>query len=115
MKAAVDTDAVVGEMRGSVIECLSRRLRVKGGRSRERGIERAVPDEKDGQKNMPANEVSEETGQYDARFILWRAFCNQNGIPVETLPSELKGDNKDRWDEMKDNNLHKQAEEQSDE
>lgn len=52
-----------------------------------------------------ANEISPETGQFDARFILWRTFCAQNQIPVETLPSELTGDTKDRWEKLKADKL----------
>lgn len=51
------------------------------------------------------NTISDETGQYDARFLLWRAFCAENDVPVETLPSELTGDIKDKWDQLKDRKL----------
>ena len=47
------------------------------------------------------NSVSDSTGQYDLRFVLWRQFCAQNGIAVDTLPSQLDDDQKDRWEEMK--------------
>jgi hypothetical protein len=47
------------------------------------------------------NSVSDSTGQYDLRFVLWRQFCAQNNIPVETLPSQLENEQKDRWEEMK--------------
>ena len=47
------------------------------------------------------NEISDETGQYDARFVLWRKFCADNNVPVETLPSDLSGDIKDRWEKLK--------------
>ncbi|MFN2529864.1 MAG: hypothetical protein ABR555_01075 [Pyrinomonadaceae bacterium] len=47
------------------------------------------------------NSVSDETGQYDMRFVLWRQFCAQNRIPVDTLPSQLNDDQKQRWEEMK--------------
>lgn len=53
------------------------------------------------------NTISDETGQYDARFVLWRAFCAQHGIPVETLPGDLSGEVKDKWDELKDRRLNK--------
>ncbi|MGB9179914.1 MAG: hypothetical protein WCB68_11770 [Pyrinomonadaceae bacterium] len=51
------------------------------------------------------NEVSDETGQYDARFLLWRKFCAENNIPVETLPSQLSGDQKDQWEKIKESRL----------
>ncbi len=47
------------------------------------------------------NIISEETGQFDLRFVLWRHFCAENNIPVETLPSQLDGDQKEKWDELK--------------
>lgn len=47
------------------------------------------------------NEVSDETGQYDARFVLWRRFCAANDLPVETLPSQLSPDAKVKWEKLK--------------
>ena len=57
------------------------------------------------------NEISDGTGQFDARFVLWRQFCGDNGIPVETLPSDLTGEHKERWEKLKTERLHKPAEE----
>ena len=51
------------------------------------------------------NSVSDSTGQYDLRFVLWRQFCAQNNIPVDTLPSQLENEQKDRWEEMKNKRL----------
>ena len=51
------------------------------------------------------NEISDETGQYDTRFLLWRQFCAANNIPVETLPGDLTGETKKRWEEMKESRL----------
>lgn len=51
------------------------------------------------------NSVSDETGQYDLRFVLWRQFCAQYSIPVDTLPSQLNEDQKERWEEMKSKRL----------
>jgi hypothetical protein len=51
------------------------------------------------------NSVSDSTGQYDLRFVLWRQFCAQNNIPVDTLPSQLNDDQKDRWEKMKSKRL----------
>jgi hypothetical protein len=59
-------------------------------------------------KGEPApvdNVISDETGQFDLRFILWRQFCAQNGIPVETLPSQLEGDQKEKWENLKSSRL----------
>ena len=51
------------------------------------------------------NSVSDSTGQYDLRFVLWRQFCAQYNIPVDTLPSQLEDEQKDRWEEMKSQRL----------
>ena len=47
------------------------------------------------------NSVSDSTGAYDLRFVLWRQFCAQNNVPVDTLPSQLTGDQKEVWEKMK--------------
>ena len=57
-----------------------------------------------------SNIISDQTGQFDTRFILWRAFCAEHDVPVETLPSDLKGEAKEKWDEIKERSLHKPAE-----
>ncbi len=54
------------------------------------------------------NEISDETGQYDTRFLLWRQFCAANNIAVETLPGDLTGETKKRWEELKERRLKKQ-------
>ena len=51
------------------------------------------------------NSISDSTGQYDLRFLLWRQFCSENGIPVDTLPSQLDEDQKNKWEKMKANRL----------
>ena len=53
------------------------------------------------EKPIIPNEISDETGQYDARFMLWRKFCADQGVPVETLPSDLSGEIKDLWEKLK--------------
>ena len=55
------------------------------------------------------NEISEETGQFDLRFILWRHFCTQNKIPVETLPSQLNDEQREKWDQLKEKRLRKRS------
>jgi hypothetical protein len=62
------------------------------------------------EKPKLSNEISDGTGQFDARFVLWRRFCAENGIAVETLPSDLTGDAKDKWEQLKNEQLHKPAE-----
>lgn len=59
------------------------------------------------EKSKLTNEISDETGQYDARFILWRQFCAQNNVPVETLPSDLSGAVKEKWDKLKEERLRR--------
>ena len=39
--------------------------------------------------------------EYDLRFVLWRQFCAQYQIPVDTLPSQLENEQKELWEEMK--------------
>jgi hypothetical protein len=59
-------------------------------------------------KNEPPpveNSISDSTGQYDMRFLLWRQFCSENSIAVDTLPSQLTDDQKEKWDAMKANRL----------
>ena len=64
-----------------------------------------MTDEKNSDDAMVANVISDETGQFDARFMLWRAFCAENDVPVETLPSDLTGDVRDKWNEFKETKL----------
>ncbi|HKS27697.1 MAG TPA: response regulator [Pyrinomonadaceae bacterium] len=47
--------------------------------------------------------ISPETGRLDPRFMLWRMFCAESNIAVETLPSELNREQKKRWDSLKKN------------
>ena len=70
-----------------------------------KGEQSAVAEE----KPKVTNEISEGTGQFDARFVLWRTFCADNNIPVETLPSDLRGEEKEKWEKLKNERLHKQA------
>ena len=51
------------------------------------------------------NIISDETGAFDLRFILWRHFCQQYNIPVESLPSQLDGEQKDKWEALKASRL----------
>ena len=60
-----------------------------------------------GQKEEPQvdNTISDQTGQFDLRFVLWRHFCAQNNVPVETLPSQLTDGQKELWEELKASRL----------
>jgi hypothetical protein len=51
------------------------------------------------------NSVSDSTGAYDLRFVLWRHFCAQNNVPVDTLPSQLNDELKAKWEKMKSKRL----------
>jgi len=51
------------------------------------------------------NSVSDSTGAYDLRFVLWRHFCAQNNIPVDSLPSQLNDEQKEKWEKMKTKRL----------
>jgi hypothetical protein len=53
------------------------------------------------------NVISEETGEFDVRFLLWRHFCEKNGISVDTLPSQLNEDQKEKWEELKASRLRR--------
>lgn len=61
----------------------------------------------------PLNEISPLTGKLDARFALWRVFCAENAIAVESLPSELQGEAKERWENFKEERLHKPVEDRT--
>lgn len=63
------------------------------------------------EKQKIANQINDGTGQFDARFMLWRAFCAEYSVPVETLPSDLQGEIKEKWEKLKNERLHKPAEE----
>ena len=64
-----------------------------------------MSDKKSDDKPKVDNLISDETGQFDLRFMLWRTFCAENGVPVETLPSDLTGDIREKWNAMKDMRL----------
>jgi hypothetical protein len=53
------------------------------------------------------NVISDQTGQFDLRFVLWRHFCAQNNIPVETLPSQLNEEQKEHWEQLKASRLRR--------
>ena len=65
-------------------------------------VSEAVPQEKE---PVP-NDVSDDTGDFDPRFALWRSFCAEHGVPVETLPGDLAEPLKERWEGFKDEEIH---------
>jgi hypothetical protein len=66
-----------------------------------------VANKTSGEKRPVPNEISDSTGQYDIRFLLWRHFCDEHGLPVATMPSDLDGEIKDKWEELKEERLRK--------
>ncbi len=61
-----------------------------------------MAEEKPKQQPIIQNEVSDETGQHDLRFMLWRQFCSEHDVPVESLPSQLDGEAKEKWENFKE-------------
>jgi hypothetical protein len=55
------------------------------------------------------NVISDETGEFDVRFVLWRHFCSTHNIPVETLPSQLEDELKEMWEALKTKRLGKRG------
>jgi CheY-like chemotaxis protein len=45
--------------------------------------------------------ISDTSGNLDPRFMLWRMFCANNNIPIETLPSSLSRELKKKWQQLK--------------
>ncbi len=64
-----------------------------------------MAEDKREEKPAVPNAISEHTGQFDARFLLWRTFCAQHDVPVETLPGDLPADIRAAWEKMKNNKL----------
>ena len=48
-----------------------------------------------------AGAIPDETGNLDPRFMLWRMFCAENNVPLETLPSSLSRELKKKWQRLK--------------
>jgi hypothetical protein len=63
-----------------------------------------------GQQQDILNEISDETGQFDPRFLLWRKFCADHGIAVESLPSGLSGELRKQWEKLKNGELRSTSE-----
>jgi hypothetical protein len=60
-----------------------------------------------GQEEEPVpNTVSDGSGDLDPRFALWRSFCAEHGVPVETLPGDLAEPLRERWEGFKDKEIH---------
>lgn len=46
-------------------------------------------------------DISDTSGNLDPRFMLWRMFCANNNISIETLPSSLSRELKKKWQQLK--------------
>ena len=55
------------------------------------------------EKEAESSVISAETGRLDPRFMLWRMFCAESNIPVDTLPSDLHREQKKKWEKLKEN------------
>jgi CheY-like chemotaxis protein len=51
--------------------------------------------------NASNADISDTSGNLDPRFMLWRMFCAQNNVPLETLPSSLSRELKKKWQQLK--------------
>jgi CheY-like chemotaxis protein len=54
------------------------------------------------EKSSKSN-ISENTGNLDPRFMLWRMFCAENNLSLETLPSSMSRELKRKWQQLKKN------------
>ena len=53
------------------------------------------------EKPTPTAGISDTSGKLDPRFMLWRMFCAQHNVPLETLPSSLSKELKRKWQQLK--------------
>ena len=65
-------------------------------------IQKLLSGEPGSEAATPAT-ISPDTGRLDPRFMLWRLFCSEKNLPVETLPSELNRELKKEWGQLKTN------------
>lgn len=54
-----------------------------------------------GQQPTIINSVSDNTGEDDPQFMLWRAFCSVNSIEVNLLVSQSDDEQREKWNELK--------------
>ena len=64
----------------------------------------------DQDKEPVPNTVSDDTGDLDPRFALWRAFCTEHGVSVETLPGDLNEQLSGQWEKFKEEEIHQPEE-----
>jgi hypothetical protein len=63
------------------------------------------PMEQTEEQQSDVESISDETGQFDPRFVLWRKFCADEGVAIDTLPSDLCGEAKEHWEKIKQGQL----------
>ena len=60
------------------------------------------------QEPVVDNIISDETGAFDLRFILWRHFCQQNKFRSKHCRASSDGEQKEKWEELKASRLRGQ-------
>ena len=55
----------------------------------------------DAEEKNSKGDISDSTGNLDPRFMLWRMFCAENNLSLETLPSSLSRELKRKWQQLK--------------
>jgi hypothetical protein len=58
-----------------------------------------------GQQQSSLESLSEGTGELDPRFVLWRKFCADQGLAIESLPGDLDAKAKEQWETLKESEL----------
>ncbi|MDT5060530.1 MAG: hypothetical protein QOH63_989 [Acidobacteriota bacterium] len=56
------------------------------------------------QEKSLVGDIPDSTGNLDPRFMLWRMFCAENNLSVETLSSSLSRELKRKWQQLKKKN-----------
>jgi CheY-like chemotaxis protein len=64
-------------------------------------LPKEAPPEAAAAESSKGGGISDETGNLDPRFMLWRMFCAENNVPLETLPSSLNRELKKKWQQLK--------------
>jgi hypothetical protein len=68
---------------------------------------RGLVSEVAGHENEPVpNTIADGEGALDPRFTLWRSFCADNRLSVETMPGDLVESLKGVWEGLKEKEIH---------
>ena len=57
-------------------------------------------------KEPVPNVISADSGRLDPRFALWRSFCAEHDVPVESMPGDLTERLKEQWEGFKEQEIH---------